>query len=232
MKLTTTKTLYLRSRNGKQTKARLGGKSAPKRSRQVPGSTLRCNDLERFYRDRYGALLPDDDAGRADALIMLHHIYFRQAVDRPWLMNEWLNRCAPFIVGEEREAMIAAVFRRPMKYRADRLAQELGLTFARRQRLGITTIGAIDVTAEQRKERQKMKDTEQHAKRRRDAGRMTRHEYVTASLSKIAPWQVQGISRRTWYRRQKQAAEQAKTHYAADAPVPRISHALVTISLL
>ena len=30
----------------------------------------------------------------------------------------------------------------------------------------------------------------------------------------------------------KQAAKLAKTHYAADTPVPRISHALVTVRIL
>jgi hypothetical protein len=41
-------------------------------------------------------------------------------------------------------------------------------------------------------------------------------------------WEAAGESRATWYRREKKA-EQAKTHYAADTPVSRISHAVITV---
>lgn len=77
-----------------------------------------------------------------------------------------------------------------------------------------------------------MKNREQHTKRRRDAGHMRRDEYENSSITKIAPWAVQGISRRTWYRRQKEAADEAKAHDAVDTPVPRISHAVVTVRVL
>lgn len=221
--------MYSRSRNGKPNRVKLGGKAVPKHVRTIPGATLRCDDLDRYFTDRYGPVLPDDDAGRADAQIMLNHIHYRQAVDRVWLMNDWLDRRTPWLHGEEREAMIAGVFRKPMKYTADRLAGLLGLTYARRQRIGITTIGAIDVDAEQRKEMRKVKNKEQHAKRRRDTGRMSRDEYENSSITKIAPWKALGLSRATYYRREKQAANEAKTHYAADGLVSHISHALVTV---
>ncbi|WP_426418460.1 hypothetical protein [Bradyrhizobium genosp. A] len=228
----TARARYLRSAKGKPTKVKLGGNAVPKRTRQVPGATLRCIDLEKYLRDRYGPVLPDDDAGRADAEIMLNHIFYRQAVDRPWLMNDWLDRCAPWLIGEERETLIAKVFRKPRKYTADRLAKELGLTYARRQRLGITTIGSIDVDAEQRKELQKVKKREHKAQKRRDAGCMTRSEYEGNSIARIAPWEALGLSRATYYRRQQQAASEAKSHYAGDGLVSSISYAIVTVRAL
>lgn len=229
----TARARYLRGAKGKPTKVKLGGNAVPLRARQVPGATLRCIDLEKYFLDRYGPVLPDDDAGRADAEIMLNHIYYRQAIDRPWLMNDWLDRRGPSsLIGEERDAMIARVFRKPRKYTADRLAKELGLTYARRQRLGITTIGSVDVDAEQRKELQKVKKREHKAQKRRDAGCMTRSEYEGKSIARIAPWKALGLSRATYYRRGKQAASETKSHYAGDGLVSRISHAIVTVRVL
>src|SRR5262245_50159967 len=159
----TTPTRHARSRKGKPIKLKLGNKAAPRRTRQVPLATIRCKQLDQYFTDRYGPVLPDDDAGRDDVMIMLHHIAFLQAADRQWRMEDWIDRRAPWLIGKERAEFIAKVFRKPIKYGADTLAQRIGLTYARRQRLGITTIGAIDVDAEARKEIKRMKDRERCA---------------------------------------------------------------------
>jgi hypothetical protein len=117
---------------------------------------------------------------------------------------------------EERKAFIRKAFRNPIRYRADTLAEKLGLTFARRQRLGIKTIGAIDMPAEAREEMRKAKTRERKRKARQHAGCMTRAEYEANSISRQKPWEAEGISQRTWYRRQQ------KTHFAADGLVPRL----------
>jgi hypothetical protein len=90
----------------------------------------------------------------------LHHIAHKQAADRQWLMNDWLDQRAPWLIGEERAAFIRKVFAHPIRYSADTLAEKLGLTFARRQRLAITTIGATDMSKKEREERQKTQTKE------------------------------------------------------------------------
>ena len=158
-------------------------------------------------------------------MIYLHHLAHKQD-DRQARMHEWLDARAPWLTGAERRAFIAKVFRRPITYRADTLAAKLGLTYARRQRLGITTIGAIDMPKEAREEMRRARDRERKRKAREKTGCMTRDEYEGQSITRHAPWNAEGISRREWYRQQ----EQPKTRYAADGLVPSSSHAAVTVS--
>jgi hypothetical protein len=52
-----------------------------------------------------------------------------------------------------------------------------------------------------------------------------RDDYEAGSVSRQKPWLEDGISRRTWYRRQ-----QAKTHYAASGRVPHIARVQITVT--
>ena len=81
----------------------------------------------------------------------------------------------------------------------DGWARALGLTYARRQRIGITTIGAIDVTKRQRARLRKLRKRERHRQRRQARGATPR----TQSLSTLKPWAAESISRRTWERRRR-----------------------------
>jgi hypothetical protein len=81
----------------------------------------------------------------------------------------------------------------------DGWARALGLTYARRQRIGITTIGAIDVNKRQRTQLRKLRAHERYRRRRQALGATPR----TQSLSALKPWAAEGISRRTWERRRR-----------------------------
>jgi hypothetical protein len=81
----------------------------------------------------------------------------------------------------------------------DGWARALGLTYARRQRIGITTIGAIDVSKLQRTHLRKLGERERYRQRRQALGATPR----TQSLSALKPWAAEGISRRTWERRRR-----------------------------
>ena len=81
----------------------------------------------------------------------------------------------------------------------DGWARALGLTYARRQRIGITTIGAIDVNKRQRTQLRKLRAHERYRRRRQALGVTPR----TQSLSALKPWAAEGISRRTWERRRR-----------------------------
>jgi hypothetical protein len=81
----------------------------------------------------------------------------------------------------------------------DGWARALGLTYTRRQRIGITTIGAIDVNKRQRTQLRKLRAHERYRRRRQALGATPR----TQSLSALKPWAAEGISRRTWERRRR-----------------------------
>jgi hypothetical protein len=100
---------------------------------------------------------------------------------------------------------LAARTRRHMT--ADRLGRFLGLTYAQRQFIGITTIWCIDVSKRERTRLRKQRDRLYRERRRRARGVRLRAEYEAQSTSAQA--RKQGVSRMTIYRRRK-AAEQAK----------------------
>ena len=58
---------------------------------------------------------------------------------------------APWLPADALDDMIADITARPLRWRADSLAKRLGIDDATRTRLELRTIGAIDVTTEQRK---------------------------------------------------------------------------------
>ncbi len=60
------------------------------------------------------------------------------------------------------------------------------------------------MTNEEHKERRKIKDRERAQRRRRALDAKPRAEYEANSLSQIKPWLTAGVSRATWYRRQRE----------------------------
>jgi hypothetical protein len=111
-------------------------------------------------------------------------------------------------------------------YTAAKLAKIMNSKEAERTMLGIRTIGAVDVSPEQRKANRKKRDRDRRARQRRDAKKPTRAEYLAANAkSREKPWLAEGISRRTWYRRQMAQVvppyKNRDSYNTADAPVPR-----------
>jgi hypothetical protein len=86
---------------------------------------------------------------------------------------------------------------------ADSLARFLGVTYAQRQRLGIATIGSIDVNRRARRLLRKRRQRLNSECRRRSRGARPRVEYRENALMRTEPWKAEGISRRTWYRRKR-----------------------------
>jgi hypothetical protein len=103
----------------------------------------------------------------------------------------------------EAEAVIAEARRIPRRMKADALARWLGVTYAERQRLGLTRIGACDVGKRARTILRKRRARLALQHKRRKAGVRPRTEYLAQSLSRVRPWEAEGISRRTWERRQR-----------------------------
>lgn len=153
--------------------------------------------LARFWHpDGHGDyVLPDTPNGRYLAIALITHRRHHPNLMQ-WLIQFSCER-APWLEPDE----IDVARLRPHK--ADILGRLLQLTASDRAELSITTIGACDQTREQRAALRKAKKQEQQRSRRRTAGSMPREEYEAKSLSRLTPWKAEGISRSTWYRRQR-----------------------------
>src|SRR5262249_33843760 len=89
---------------------------------------------------------------------------------------------------------------------ADKLARFLGVTYAQRERLGLNTIGSIDVDKRCRTLLRRHKKRRYDERKRRARGARPRTEYEESSLMRAKPWEAEGISRATWYRRRRETS--------------------------
>lgn len=162
---------------------------------------LRMRDLTALFRSRYGGatLLPDDDAGREDLFVAVNHLACL-AHPRKHVAS-WIETWAPWLTIAEQRDLVGPALANPQRWKADALAWRLRLTKEQRAMLGITTIGAIDEGKAARTKRRKDRERKRKAAVRRAAGMTPRSEYEKGGLSTAKPWEAEGISRRTWYRR-------------------------------
>ena len=105
----------------------------------------------------------------------------------------------PDLSEADAKQIIADAQQRKPLFNADKLGTYLRLSDATRTRTGIRTIGAFDVTKRQRTLRRKLKARERQARLRRKRGARPRSQ----SLLRTKPWEAEGISRASWYRKAK-----------------------------
>jgi hypothetical protein len=164
---------------------------------------LRLGDLRKLLRDRCGPTLPDDDAGHEYLYELLLPVSVgpNAEIKMPNAIEVW----APWMSKQEAAQLIDQIKLTPIHQRkpnAKVLGQRLNLSYAQRQKLGIRTIAACDVTDAGMKLIRKRKRRERERLRRRLNGARSRAEYLAASLTKTKPWNLEGISRAKWYRRE------------------------------
>lgn len=125
-------------------------------------AAIRIAELNRLFSARYGERLPDNEIGREAILIVAHHMICLAGHPQQ-RMTQWAELRAPWLTVTELHAVLAEIATRPQTWKADSLAWRLKLTYADRQALKITTIGAIDCSAKRRqtlrrnKQKQRMK---------------------------------------------------------------------------
>jgi hypothetical protein len=122
-----------------------------------------------------------------------------KAKDQIWSVMECAKNMGGKMSEAEASAMIeeASITRKHLT--ADNLARFLGVTYAQRQALRLTTIGSVNVGKRARKEMRKRSDRLAKEAKRRAAGMRPQSE----SLSATKPWRELGMSRAAWYRRNK-----------------------------
>ena len=160
---------------------------------------LRLKDLNRLIAHRHGGdaatyTLPDDDAGREYLYILISH-YANVDPNAP---RRIIKLRAPWMSADEAERVIDMAFNYQRRWRSSTLGKELNYSEAEWHMLRLRTVGPTGMTPE---ERRRISDTARKERARRRKGAKTRAHYDGASLSRQKPWEKEGISRRTWYRR-------------------------------
>ena len=164
---------------------------------------LRLGDLRKLLRDRYGPVLPDDDAGREDLRELLLPISVGPHASQK--MPNAIDIWAPWMPPAEATQLIDDINRTPIWQRkptADQLGERQGLMNGQRERLKLWTIAACNMDQAQALEWRKAKDRARKRRRRQLLGSVSRAAYLAQhAISKTKPWAAEEISRRTWYRR-------------------------------
>ena len=186
---------------------------------------VRLGDLSRLLRHRHrGELLSDDDAGREDLEELLFVVSLGSA-DSGGAMKATIRLRAPWLPDAEANLLIASILRVPRNLRM-RTARDLGdrmnLLNAERKRLHLKTIKPADMTDEQLAEQRMAQDRDRKRQRRK---RETRQAYLAKSKSTMKPWELEGLTRRTWYRRQSGTGVSAVNLTYPDTLVP-LAHGL------
>lgn len=175
--------------------------------------SLRCLDIEAIFSDRYGRVLPNDDAGWDDARIMTHHIagcVVRDGRSAEYRITNWLRLRCPWMAAEDIAHLVMETQRWPCRWSAAKLGEVMNLTYADRMRLRITTIRAVDCSGPEQERRRQERRTAMRRAKRRSEGVRNREQYEGWSLSRTKPWEKLGISRRTWERRRDASLAPAK----------------------
>ncbi len=134
-------------------------------------SSIRIRELERLFRHRYGPLLPDDDSGRDDLQIVIEHLSFMEYSQER--IASWSSKWAPWMPEQELEQLVGDAGAHPRRYSAQELGKRLGLKYAERAALKITTIRCVDKSlaevADLQREQKRRHDRERQRQRREAA---------------------------------------------------------------
>lgn len=153
-------------------------------------------EAQKGFRDLFGHLAVSALAGctRPDELIEVARGHLSGLVPRRYLMSKKFE-------ADNAPSVRLAKEERRYAYSGRKMAELLNVTPAEEEHLSVI------VGAEVKKARVRVRKTEQKRSQRRCDGVVERSEYEAGSLSKTKPWEAEGISRASWYRRQKTVAE-------------------------
>jgi hypothetical protein len=155
----------------------------------------------KLLRDRNGATLPDDDAGREYLRELLLPISLGPRADIK--MRHAIEVWMPWMGKDEARGLLDEINQMPMwqrKPKARALGERLNVIYSDRERLRLRTILPCDVSDAGMVLIRKKKRREREKKRRELKGAKSR----ATSITKTKPWLALGISRASWYRQQRE----------------------------
>jgi hypothetical protein len=166
----------------------------------------RVREVRTVLVAHYGDTMPDDGAGRDDLALLLGYVMQANPGNAVPAMMAEARALAPWLTHDERRKLVEQVAAtKPTKLTADAIADRLGVTNAERNKLGLTTVGACDLTRAERNKATRKRRTDAERDRRRRGGAVSREQYEARSLSQTRPWEAEGVCRRTWERRRAKA---------------------------
>jgi hypothetical protein len=173
---------------------------------------IRIGDLNKLYGYRYGGgryeyVLPDDDAGREDLIVLLQHY----GHTNPHKMPQIIKLRAPWMEVDEVVRTIEHVNTYPRQWRAETMGRLQRVSKTEWQHLDLRTIAPTDMITEERRQERRLRNRLRMRFRRRAERRKPRAEYLANSKSRTKPWLAAGISRAKWYRVTKQKAKADET---------------------
>ncbi|AVA22488.1 hypothetical protein [Rhizobium sp. NXC24] len=207
-------------------------KPARKRDRRVEWKfsieVMRLREIERVIRHRHNRGIPDP-AGTDDYDSCVAYIYAVATTPRSQSVVDWCKTWAPWISDDELLDLVCTVGRRKYMLGAEATAKLLHVTMKERNALGLKTIGACDLSSEDRKavakELKRERDRSRQERKRREQGMLNRSSQEATTLAATKPWEAEGISRRTWFYRQKRPCTEVsrvEVHTNGDTPVQTI----------
>jgi hypothetical protein len=168
---------------------------------------MRVREIELIITSRHGAIVPDPDGtdDRDTCMAYIRAVAFSASGQD---IREWSRRWAPWASAGDLVPIAAQAAKRKRMLRPDHVAQMLGVTLDERIALSLKTIGASNVSEAERKrimrERKRERDRTRQLEKRRLAGMADRQSQHSETLTSTKPWEAEGVSRRTWFYRQKQ----------------------------
>jgi hypothetical protein len=171
-------------------------------------------DVRRVLRLRDGRVLPDTELAVFDLKLLAWLMAHRRGGERVFRNVVALE--APWLDGPKCDRMWAEAIAKTRAPTPIEISEYLELTWDERCEAGVRNVPAIDAKGDdlrkRKADRRRQLDRERQRRRRRRAKQdaMSREEYVARALSTARPWEDERISRRTWYRRRKRAAETAR----------------------
>jgi hypothetical protein len=151
-------------------------------------------DMMIIVQYRYGPEIPNDDAGRGDLdiILKLHAGHPTNGGDR---VKHCIDILAPWMSQEERDITVSdltGIDGRRIRPCRNELREQVRLSAANMERLGITHIPPFDLTDQQLADYRRAK---RNAKRRARRSKQPRDDFLRFSISRLEPWKTLGIGR-------------------------------------
>ena len=181
-------------------------KRASRQDWQFSREFLRVREIEDVIRYRHGSVIPDP-TGTDDVDSCLAYLRAVAMTPRSQDVASWSSKWAPWADPVTVQSIAKLGNGRKWMLKADAVAKLLDVTMSLRTVLGLHTIGACDMATAERKDLAKAnkreRDKARQERKRRELGMVDRKSQQAQTLASTKPWEAEGISRRTWFYRQK-----------------------------
>jgi len=183
---------------------------------------MRLREIELVIRHRHERGIPDPE-GTHDTETCMAYIHAVASTPRSQSVVDWCKMWAPWISDDAILEIVWTYRRRKYMLGAESVAKMLHVTMKERDAIGLKTIGACDVSEEDRKAISKKIKQERDRIRRQEArqakGTIPRGSYEAASAESLKPWIAAGVSRATWYRQRETGPSRVDIYRNGDTPV-------------